>query len=158
MPHLDPKGKVCVGLIFSQQAMTTFDDQPLFTPGHSAVRVGPLVSRHDEQPGFTGVGAHLVQQGIDARDITHTGRIVDDSPAALQQRIAAIEAYVGQPPCTLVTHDGRTLPACAMIEARFDPPVALGPRTAADFTIRYLQLDPAPTLTPAPAPASTPSS
>ena len=122
--------------------MTTFADQPLFDAGLDTVRVGPLRARQAVHPGIAGHGASVASQGIEAREIEHTGRLVADSPTDLQARIDAIEAFVDDGPHPLTLDEGRRLESCVMTAAAFDPATALGPRVACRFHIAYLQLTP----------------
>ncbi|MEM1186799.1 MAG: hypothetical protein AAGI53_17575 [Planctomycetota bacterium] len=123
--------------------MTTFANQPLFDAKLDTVRIGPLRARQAVLNGVSGHGAPIVPQGLEAREIDHAGRLVADSPRELQSRIEAIERHIDGGPQPLTLDDGRTFAGCVMTQAQFDPPVAIGPRTASRFRVRYLQLTPA---------------
>ncbi|MEM9251009.1 MAG: hypothetical protein AAGB29_01550 [Planctomycetota bacterium] len=128
--------------------MTTFADQLLFDGTLDTVRIGPLRARQAVNSGIAGHGASVVPQGIEARAIDHEGRLVADSPAELQSRIAAIESFIDRGPHTLQLNDGRSLEDCVMASATFDPSIAVGPRTACRFHLEYLQLTPTAGSTP----------
>lgn len=128
--------------------MTTFADQHLFDDALDTVRIGPLRARQAVNAGIAGHGASVVPQGIEARSIDHEGRLVADSPGEFQSRIAAIESFIDRGPHTLQLNDGRTLEGCVMTSATFDPPIAIGPRTACRFRLEYRQLTPTAGSTP----------
>ncbi len=119
--------------------MATLDNEMLFDPGTSRLRVGPIKLRHTIQDMPGSLGARIDAQGTQARQITQTGVLIADGPAALQARVDAVRRKLDGRAHTLADNLGRSWPDTVM--TRFDAQefVRVGARWKVGYRIEYLQ-------------------
>lgn len=119
--------------------MVTFDNQPLFDPGTSRFRIGPVKLRHAVQHLPGSLGARIDAQGTEARQITQSGVLIADDPAALQARVDAIRQKLDGRAHTLVDNLGRSWPDTVMTRFDAEDFVRVGARWKVGYRIEYLR-------------------
>lgn len=122
--------------------MATFDNESLFDSGTVRFKIGPVKLRHAIQHAPGSIGAMLDNQGLEARRIVQSGKLVADTPVALQGLADAIRAKLDGRSYTLVDNLGRAWSDTAMIEFEMDPFTRIGARWKSAYRITYLQVIP----------------
>ena len=118
------------------------DHRPLFASGPSKLRDHGRSLRHalHEPPG--GDGGTIIAHGRSVRTLTQTGTLIADTPEALHEQTAAIEAVMDGLSHTLTLLGGWTYEGVVML--RFEPGRVelLGPRVRCSYRIEYVQTGP----------------
>ena len=119
--------------------MITYNGLDLFSSGSSTITPGPVESRDAVADTPGAVGATVITQGLLPRSISQQGTLIADSPEALQSLIDSIALQVSDSSATLIDQHGNAWPNCLMRAMETQAFYRTGPRTAATYTVTYLQ-------------------
>jgi len=121
--------------------MSSFNGQDLFGSGPHRFHVRGVAMRHEQHamPGADGV--RVTALGRTGRTIDQAGTLLADDIGAMQSQLDAIEAAIDGQPADLVDADARTWTNVVMLEFQPEAIRRVGVRFAADYVIRYVQVE-----------------
>ncbi|MEM9346836.1 MAG: hypothetical protein AAGB26_09490 [Planctomycetota bacterium] len=119
--------------------MITYNAQDLFSSGPSSIERGPYQPFDSLVQSLSSTESAALSPGYTPRLITQRGKLIADTPVALEALIDAIDAEVDQGAAELAEDGVNAWPGCVMRSFTHAPRYRIAARCAVVYTVVYLQ-------------------